>query len=338
MYSNIKFKLAPLLTLLGLMGNVYSQSYTFSNSTGTYADLVSPISLNNGITWDDPQYAIPIGFNFQLFSTSIDTIYIEDVGLGAFLMIDTNETGVTPLLVAYGADIIDRGSDTTNAQGQTGSLSPISYKLEGSSGSHILKIEWKNVGFYSELADDNNSSDFTNFQLWFYEGSNDIEMHFGLNSILQPNLSFDQLPGAAIGLFPSYDVANDTMLSTGMSLEGNPASPNLVSDTTLRFLNGAIPNGTIYTFKNASIGTAEHNPQKDYISTYPNPSYDHIYINHNQSDLVIQAIVIYNSNGQKVKNAYPNDQVIDISGLSLGTYYIHISTNQGVVTKRILKI
>ena len=41
-------------------------------------------------------------------------------------------------------------------------------------GRRVLKIEWKNAGIYEEYYDDKVSNDYINFQLWLYEGTNDI--------------------------------------------------------------------------------------------------------------------------------------------------------------------
>ncbi|MDB4088086.1 hypothetical protein N9544_00525 [Flavobacteriales bacterium] len=141
--------------------------YTFSTRTGTYTNLTGATSLTNGGTWDDPQLTIPIGFNFTLFNSTISTIYIEDYGLGADLTITDTETGIVPFFTPFISDIIDRGYDFIVGDAATGGLSPISYKLSGISGSRILKIEWKNAGFYSDIDDNGISTDYVNFQLWY---------------------------------------------------------------------------------------------------------------------------------------------------------------------------
>jgi len=156
----------------------------------------------------------------------------------------------------YGVDIIDRGF---NFVGDTAvSQSNISYQLVGMEGSRILKIEWNNVGFFDELSGDNVSTGFTNFQLWLMEGTNDIEIHFGPNSILQPELSYAGTTGANIGLFPGYDVVEDTITSTAYVLGGDPSAPILNEITSLEdatFLDGTIPDGTIYLFSADTTGT-----------------------------------------------------------------------------------
>lgn len=64
-----------IVVFCALAFNVHSQSYDFSATTGSYSDLVASTTLNKGMTWDDPQFTIPIGFNFQYFNTTLNHIY-----------------------------------------------------------------------------------------------------------------------------------------------------------------------------------------------------------------------------------------------------------------------
>ena len=56
--------------------------YTMKVETLKYEHLLGGTSLNNGSTWDDPHYAIPLGFNFTYFNSKFSTIYLSDLGLG----------------------------------------------------------------------------------------------------------------------------------------------------------------------------------------------------------------------------------------------------------------
>lgn len=337
----MKTKNLLMMVLCGITLNVYSQSYTLSVSTASYSDLVGSTSLNKDMTWDDPQFTIPIGFNFQYFNTTMDNIFMTSWGYGGELTSDSLNSGVFPLLVPYGADIIDRGYDFDVDSSTIGSLSTISYLLEGTQGNRILKIEWKNVGFYSEMEDDGISTDFTNFQLWLYEGSNDIEIHFGPNSITQPNLSFDGETGAYVGLFPAFDFDDYLVIGNGYELIGNPSSPTMITvndnNSFTNFLEGVIPNGTSYKFSNSAVGLSELNSNSIEISIYPNPSSDVLYIAADNAKWELESLSIVNINGQIVKEIDQVNGAIDISYLKSGIYYIYIQTLSGVEIYKLIK-
>jgi len=74
-----------ILIICGLTFYAHSQSYEFTVSTNPYINLTGSTSLNGTAPWDDPEFEIPIGFDFQYFDTTIDKIYIDDWGFGAGL-------------------------------------------------------------------------------------------------------------------------------------------------------------------------------------------------------------------------------------------------------------
>jgi len=333
----IKTKALLILIFAIASLNIHSQTYTFEVSKGQYTDLVESISLNDGMTWDDNQFIIPIGFDFQFFNSIMDEIFIEDIASGVLLTFDTSETGIFPVMLPYGADIVDRGFDTNTDIPSLGSESNISYLLEGNEGERILKIEWNNVGFYFELQDDDISSDFTNFQVWLYEGTNEIEIHFGPNSITQPLISFEDEFGTYIGLFSEYDADNDLILGETIMLFGNPCSPIPVFEP-LAFLNDVIPEGTIYKFSFMTSNVEEQLRSSNVVSLYPNPASEFLQINQNIQDIKIESIIVSNIVGQTLIEVVNNkNELIDISNLKSGIYFIQIHTNLGMITKEIVK-
>lgn len=329
-------KTTLLLSLL--IGTAISfGQYSFSKTTGTYSDLSGSTSLTNGNTWDDDQFTIPLGFNFTYFDSTISTMYIEDYGLGAYLVTDPSETGIIPMLIPYGADITDRGWDDLTGP-SSGGLSPISYLLTGTTGSRILKVEWKNVGFYDDIDDNGISTDFTNFQLWLYEGTNNIEIHFGPNSITQPALSYSGETGSSVELITGFDFALDEYGANTITLEGIPTAPTVKVINTfdsLEFLNGTIPNGTIYKFTKTggTVGVKENNAVQAQI--YPNPALSLITITSDNES--INSVVITDVNGRIVTEIPSNFQSIDVSGLDSGIYFAQINTYEGSVVKRFVK-
>ena len=239
------------------MAMVLSNYYTFVLSSGTYTDLTNATSLNNNQLWDDPDYVIPIGFPFKLYNELLDSLYFEE-GMGAGLTgpLDTN-FGFEHYIATFEADIIDRG-DLTGI-----SKSPISYKVEGSSPNRILKVEWKNVGFFDEGDSLGTLNDYISFQLWLYEGSNNIEFHYGPSNIANPLIDYEGETGAYIGLA-------DSALTDVYLLKGSVAAP--VLSNTIQAVIGTPANGTIYKFiYNSTISiNSGNNPEIKAIFA-PNP-------------------------------------------------------------------
>jgi hypothetical protein len=321
----------------GVSLSLTAQDYNFTATTGTYENLSGSTSLNNGITWDDPQFKIPIGFDFTYFDETFNQIFIEDFGLGGLLTPDSSESGVFPLLIAYGADIIDRAYDFIEPG--PGSQSNISYLTEGTPGNRILKVEWNNVGFYSELEDDDVSTDFTNFQMWLYEGSNDIELRFGPNSITQPQLSFDDLPGSYIALLPAYEYDTDELLEDGIGLSGDPANPTLevVSSLfSLPTLNGVIPEGTIYKFSPGMSNTSSPAALQPQLSVFPNPSKGFFQILSENQNEIMEQVTIVNSIGKVVKEVNNPGNSVSVSELPAGSYFVKIKSNLRLTTQKLV--
>lgn len=156
--------------------------YTLTTLSEPYTDLTGATSINNGELWDDPEYVVPIGFAFELNGNMVTAL--QFFGSGSLLAAPAADPDLLTAVFPFEMDLIDRGEINGT------SISPLSYKVEGSPGSRICKIEWKNAGSFEELNEANSLDMFINFQLWLYEGSNRIEFHFGSNNINDPDLFF----------------------------------------------------------------------------------------------------------------------------------------------------
>jgi len=325
----MKTQLLLIMFVLSTL-TVFSQAYTFSSTTGTYTDLVGSTLLNIITTWDDPTFTVPLGFNFQYFNSGLSQITIDgNWGLGADLT--NNTSGIGELLIPYGVDLVGLGGN------QGTSASNISYLLSGNTGSQILKIEWKNSGFYGDTS--RPRIDYVNFQLWFYEGSNNLEIHFGPSSITQGFLGFNSQNGPHIGLFPQYDFVADSSIAVtaGFVLTGDPASPTMVGQDSVysNYLNGVPPNGSIYKFTKSSTPTTI-TENENAISIYPNPIEDFVTISGINNS--IYGISITNGNGQIVRQISKVSNSIDLSDLDAGFYFIQLTMSTGeLITKKIIK-
>lgn len=311
-----------------LLTDAQNQDYTydFSVSTENYQNLENSTSLNNGQYWDDPEYTIPIGFDFQLADKTISTLYIA-VG-DAVLSTADDFTDNIGLLEILNADLEDRG-------GGNNSQSPISYKTEGAVGNRIFKMEWRNAGFW-----DGSTQDFINMQIWLYEGSNKIEYHYGSSNIPNPSNVFEGENGPTVFLIPSYNDSTDGINTAAYLLSGPPASPTAnevlpsqVNSIETTPLNGIIPDGTVYRFTPSTLST--ENYEENRFSLYPNPVENEIHIS--STDHVSYRFSIYNSLGQLVKENIQSTGNMDVSGLSSGIYFIKIKTANASVIKKFIK-
>ena len=326
-------KIIILLNLLLLTASGFSQTYTFSAFPGGYSDLISSTSLNNGQVWDDPYYSVPIGFNFEYFGESLTNIEINDEGLGGLLTAgDCFADPTMSYLIAYGADIIDRGYDGPV------SLSNISYKTEGTVGMRICKIEWNNVGFYDGTNDaSGNKIDYLNFQLWLYETSNVIEIRFGPKSITEPLIDFEGETGSFVILAHDIDCSSGDVLGHELVLSGTPANPDFYDDVfsfedTILFLNGVIPPLTVYRFTPASTASQNELSSNPSFSVVPNPAKDQISLfQEGDGAIKVTNVSIVDMNGKVlVSNLDINTQVA-IRELQSGMYFVRIVMESGEV-------
>ena len=86
-------------------------------------------------------------------------------------------------------------------------------------------------------------------------------------------------------------------------------------------------------FKNFNLST--NNFELTAIQIYPNPSSDRIFVKSNHS--MIEKIEIYNAIGQLNKSVVSDFNSLDISDLLVGVYSLKIYTDNGVLSKKIIK-
>jgi len=296
---------------------VSGNDYFFFKTTGTYVDLTGAISVNNNQLWDDPEYVIPIGFDFDLYDITIDSLYFG-VGLGGFVSSIFDENYEAQYFIsAFETDLVDRGDITGISQ------SPISYKVEGSPGTRVVKVEWKNAGFYEEGDLLGTLNDYINFQLWLFEGSNDIEMHFGPNMITDPTINYYGETGAYIGLL-DYDLTKAYLLS------GDPGNPILVD--TLDCLNGTPSNGTVYKFSKNTVGIEVPNSIVPTTNVYPNPTNGIFTVKHISGKTSPYQIIDFT--GKVIQQGILTERAatIDLSNNASGVYLLNV---EGQTTKLI---
>jgi len=300
--------------------NSKSFNYTLTTTTNTYTNLTGATSLNNGMVWDDPSYTVQLPFNIIINNNSINEF--EIAGVGGAIIGFTSQPDIFEVLMPFETDLIDRGYDDGT------SLSPISYVIEGVTGSRIFKMEWQNAGSYSE-GDPYNM--YVNFQIWLYEGTNVIEYHYGPNMIDDPDTFYDYETGAWISVCSWDD--NSGAFNNMHFLTGLATAPTLSSAEA--YISGTPANGTVYCFTPVATKMA-NNSENNEIQIFPNPASDYIKINNCQH---LSTLTIKDVTGSVLKtmSISQNNSTIDIKSLPKGHYFVSVSNASGLLTKAFIK-
>jgi hypothetical protein len=296
------------------------QGYTFSQTTGTYADLASP-NIVSGSGWDQDNYEIPVGFNFTYDNLTVDSIIVDDNGSIYF----TDGT----VLKSIDGFYADLAASTTNTP------SNISYLLTGAAGSRILKVQWKNAGFYGTTSVLPN--EYVNFQVWLYEGSHKLEVHVGSSVITSTSTIFGTAGGPDVGLALTITQQN----FSGIYLQGSPSAPtivNLTNATTFPSLSAPPVNGTIYSFSRNVSGVIKDLDNAAVI-VYPNPTVAILNITGLAEGKEPATVRIFDLLGKVVLTETLNvNNKVDLSRLNKGTYFLEIINGKSRIGKNIMKL
>src|SRR5689334_21845816 len=146
-----------LFTVLLLAGTAKAQNiYNFSHSTATYTPLSSPVILVNTAAGFNGSYqSVALGFSFQYWQVPYTTFYFTT---DAYCLFTPGNYGFFP----FYSPLKSLGN------------SQIGYQITGTTPNRIVKAEWKHVGFINDAS----STDSASFQVWLYETSNVVEIHF----------------------------------------------------------------------------------------------------------------------------------------------------------------
>lgn len=288
--------------------------YNLSISTGTYTNLMEPISITNGLVWDDPVEEITLPFSFQILNKTVNSLFLN--GLGGIIS-NVLESDSVYYIIANSADFIDRGYDNEV------SVSSINHKTEGNIGSRIFKIEWLNAGSYDE---GDPYTMFLNMQIWLYEGSNIIEWHYGPSSIIDSVLFYDGGTGPMMGIgIDNNDVPLQIHIIGGTAL--NPSlTPFLIS------MEGNPSNGMIYRL---NPGSTSINNNTLAVTIYPNPVQNILNIETKQNNATVS---IYDYTGKLILSEMISETgAIDVSNITAGIYMVKIENGGIASTQKFVK-
>ncbi len=301
-----------------------------------YLPLEDGISLTLGTPWDDPDYNMPIGFEFNYFGEPVTDLNLGEEFLGGILSAN-GEADTAHLFIVYGSDLIDRGAGTPNGQ------SEILFTMEGEPGSRIFKLEWQNAGFYNELVDFGVNESFVNLQFWLYEASQAIEIHFGEAQINPDYFPHDGFPGPLIALVENFQY-NSGNVDVMHGLFGDPINPTLESigmdglDTLNYFLEGHPPAGTVYRF-NSPLSSTVNTPEPLNVQVFPTVTQGPVQLILTEKNYDEGEILVCNTIGQVIQKTplTETNQQLDLSPLETGLYLVQIRLGNSIHTERVYK-
>ncbi|MEO6830677.1 MAG: T9SS type A sorting domain-containing protein [Chitinophagaceae bacterium] len=220
-------------------------NYSFKDTVATYVPLTGSTSLNGSLIWDDENLVAPMPFTWKMDNTiSLNKFYLP-LSIVAVLDDTSNYADINGFVFGD-MNIADRG-----LLNNVSSLSPISYATVGTAPNRIFKVELANAGFYDEYDMYNTMADSFNIQIWIYETSNIVELHYGPSSITYASDYFSFGSGPLVMYAKHVDgITGNT--GSFYYLKGSPASPTIDTADMINPPSGALnswpANGQVYRF------------------------------------------------------------------------------------------
>lgn len=316
-----------------------STLYSFSTFTANYQNITGTV-VSGGLKWDDPNFQIPIGFNFQLYN-GIPNDTINFFGGEAVTFNDPNSDPYITAAFPMFEDLCDRAFDpNTDNEGDAGGISDLSYTTTGTPGARICKIEVKNAGFFGENEANSTSASFVNYQIWLYETTNDVEFRFGSVSIQNHTLNLTNgTAGFVCGMFDSLDVNGTAYVATASNMLNGPHNaPSMVAlnPNLTDVISGNIQSGRVYRFAK-SIPTSIKSQASSLagVSLFPNPAGDVLNIKLvDQKEVVVD---FFDVSGKLIYSETTNGKV-STSSLPNGFYIVKVKSpgSSELLTSRVI--
>lgn len=315
----MKTKITLIITLfIGLFTNA-QPFYTFNKLTTVYSDLTVLTSVHNNLPWEKHNVNNALNWNYTLpFNFKINGVnykLIEFDGANIFLH---SINGSEIEIYASGIGIADK-----SAANSTTSVSPVGYKVEGTVGNRIFKMQLKNIGSAVEKYFYFTNTYYLNVQIWLYEGSNVIEYRIGdhnLSTYNYPNeepvtnFGFGGEPSSGGFVCILFDDAQNPLL-------GEYTDESQVTLDNYGF-NGYPASGTVFRFTPVNTASIQDNLFNT-VKVYPNPTTDFLFFDHLTET---EKYTIYELNGKVVKKGIINNEhnSINVSEIPAAVYLLQI--------------
>lgn len=303
--------------------NASSINYQFTLDNAVYVPLSNATVLTDSTGWDDPNFSITLPFSITIGGVTGSEVDFDGLG-GLLAMYDGSGAQQVGILAPFDCDIIDRGYDSSIT------LSPISYRIDGSAPNRIFKLEWKEAGSYGEYINTGGILQmYISFQMWVYEGTNVVEYRYGPNTITDSVEFYEGETGATIGV-AKLDLTGLSIIA----LSGPAANPTVIN--LEQEIVGTPPAGTVYRFTPQAVGGSVATQQiSQLLKAYPNPASDQLYIQFNGTTST--ELYLTDLRGQLVKTLtlHPGQQNIGLHNLAQGVYLLQLQGIPG--SMRIVK-
>lgn len=215
-----------------------SSTYTFSEGTTTYTNLQSDIKniLISG-AWNDLVVPTPIGFTFQFNSVTYADVNVSANGFITFGTTPPLAATTTPISVAtaYAGAVSGWGSNllvnlaTADATYPAFQANAISKQLIGTAPNRILKIEYRDANIVA-------AGSVINFQIWLYETTNVIEVHY------KEVASMPTIRTGQVGLRGTANTDyNNRLMAAAWPASGAVTSNGTANNSTCRITTTGIP-------------------------------------------------------------------------------------------------
>lgn len=308
----MKLKFPQLVAAVALLASSksFSQSYNFTHFNSTYTEITSGTVVTTP-GWD--YFTIidkKLPFTLQFFGVPEDSLYIMS-GFAAFHQNGAGDFTSSPQIYFCDAELVERS---------TGGPSNISIQISGSAPNRIYKVQTKNAGFESDAS----GTEYANVQLWLYESTNVIEIHFGPCNASAA--TFNPLPGPTVGIFKDQ--------TSFVSLSGPASNPSASTTMASLGVTGIPSSGKVYRFTPGVAGLKDVENRLS-GSIFPNPTSGTI---NYKSGLRMESALfeIINSLGQVVyerKLTMGENEIQEMgTNLSPGIYSVRVSYNDRVST------
>ena len=322
MRKNILILSILIIQITSSFGQVYDLVSQKGDNYQPLTDFTS-ITLEQGLNtgnfrrWE---YEFKFGFDFPYFDETYQSFKLNESGFGKIG--DTDEFN----MYLFAGDYLAFNPVDTPL------FSEVRYQYGLVENLKVLKIEWAYVGLGWEIEHDTNLDHYLHYQVWFYENGT-IEFHFGDINLTKSKL---YIPGKGI-------VDHDTKEIIGpyIKFKSPETGKSMVIEGSYDHLyfsknpNGGIINTTpeldwMIQLKYKPVETKDI--QND-ITISPTITHDYLKIS---SEKKINLVSVLDINGKVQLQTH--DKNIDLTTFSNGIYFIHIQTEHGHLTQKIIKL